>query len=343
VARANSDMAPLQKRIAVVFSGGLGLGAYQAGAYQRMTEEGLQPYWIAGSSVGAVNGALIAGSDEKHRIDSLRAFWSAGDLWFRAAALPGYLGHTQNWLSVFHTRLFGASGHFRPRVPTLGPFRSLYDLAPMKDRLERLVDFGRLNSGEVRFSVAATDIETGELVVFDTAKRDEISIDHLMASCGFLPEFAPVEIGGRLLGDGGLSANAPIEALGNDASNTLVLVIDLFARDGERPRSLEDALARKNDIMFGNQTVQRLELLAAAGRVGPVVLLSYRPLDEEAGPEKTFDLSRATISGRWTAGAADMDAALERIRRDKLPPLTVIRRGSLAPTAPKRAGKRSSA
>ena len=98
-----------------------------------------------------------------------------------------------------------------------GAFRSLYDLAPMKDRLERLVDFRRLNSGEVGFTVAATDIETGELVVFNPAKGDEISIDHLLASCGFLPEFAPVEIGGRLLGDGGLSANAPIEALGDDA------------------------------------------------------------------------------------------------------------------------------
>ena len=184
----------------------------------------------------------------------------------------------------------------------MGPFRSLYDLAPMRERLKSLVDFGRLNSGDIRFSLAATDIETGELVVFDTAKGDGISIDHLMASCGFLPEFAPVEIGGQLLGDGGLSANAPVEALGDDASNSLIFVIDLFARDGERPRSLEDALARKNDILFGNQTMQRLKLLSATGQVGPIVLLSYRPSDEEAGPEKTFDLSRATISSRWAAG-----------------------------------------
>ena len=167
---------------------------------------------------------------------ALRAFWSAGDLWFRAASFPGHLGHAQNWFSVVHTRLFGSSGHFRPRLPSAwGPFRSLYDLAPMKERLERLIDFGRLNSGAVGFGVAATDIETGELVVFDPTKGDQISIDHLLASCGFLPEFAPVEIGGRLLGDGGLSANAPIEVLGNGAANGLVFVIDLFARDGERP------------------------------------------------------------------------------------------------------------
>ena len=321
-------MARYSKRVSLVLSGGLGLGAYQAGAYQAMEEDGIELQQIAGSSVGAVNSALIAGSDAKDRIDALRAFWSAGELWFQAASFPGYLGHAQNWFSVVHTRLFGVSGHFRPRVPTAwGPFRSLYDLAPMKARLERMVDFGRLNSGEVGFSVAATDIETGELVAFSPANGDQISVDHLLASCGFLPEFAPVEIGGRLLGDGGLSANAPIEALGDDVPNGLIFVIDLFARDGERPRTLEDALARKNDILFGNQTMQRLQLFSRSGRVGPVVYLSYRPSDEEAGPEKTFDLSRSTIAGRWAAGAADMRAALERIGGDaELPPLTVIRR-----------------
>jgi NTE family protein len=323
---AGDDVAKLRNHV-LVLSGGLGLGAYQAGAYQRMQEDGQLPHWIAGSSVGAVNGALIVGSAKEDRVNTLRAFWSAGDLWFRTLPFPGSLGHAQNWLSVVHTRLFGASGHFRPRMPSLGPFRSLYDLAPMKERLAGLVDFARLNSGEVRFSIATTDIETGELVVFDNTKGDTISIDHILASCGFLPEFAPVEVDGRLLGDGGLSANAPIEAVAHDASDNTVFVIDLFARDGGRPRSLEDALARKNDILFANQTMQRLELVAAAGQVGQLVYLSYRPSEEEAGPEKTFDLSRRTISDRWAAGAADMESALERVRQaGPLPPILVVRR-----------------
>ena len=46
------------------------------------------------------------------------------------------------------------------------------------------------NSG---FTVATTDIETGDAVIFDTGKGDRIGIDHILASCGFLPEFAPVE------------------------------------------------------------------------------------------------------------------------------------------------------
>jgi NTE family protein len=68
------------KRVSLVLSGGLGLGAYQAGAYEALEEGGIEPHRIAGSSVGAVNGALIAGSAVRDRTDTLRAFWSAGDL-----------------------------------------------------------------------------------------------------------------------------------------------------------------------------------------------------------------------------------------------------------------------
>jgi NTE family protein len=308
------DTHQSELRIGLVFAGGLGLGAYQAGAYEKIAQNGqVRTLWIAGSSVGAVNGALIAGSYPENAVAALRKFWSSGDLWAETTFLPGYAGHIQNWLNVFYTRLFGAAGHFRPRMPNaLGPFRSLYDLTPMRQRLERLVDFGRLNSGEIRLSVATTDIETGELVVFDTANGDELTLDHLLASCGFLPEFAPVDVGGRLLGDGGLSANAPIEPFINDKHRTsmqAIFVIDLFARDGARPRSLEAALARKNDLLFGNQSLQRLQ--AASERLDtPAVYLSYKPTDEEAGPEKTFDLSRKSIDARWAAGAADMESAL---------------------------------
>jgi NTE family protein len=259
---------------------------------------------------------------------TLRQFWAGGDLWF-TAGLSGHLAHAQNWLSVLHTRLFGASGHFRPRLWSgpLQPFRSLYDLTPMKVRLTRLVDFERLNSGEVRLSVAATDIETGELVIFDTAAGSRITIDHLLASCGFLPEFAPVEVNGRLLGDGGLAANAPIEAVVHNgaAHPEPIFVIDLFARDGRRPDSFEDALARKNDLMFGNQTLRRLEAHAGSG-IGPVVYLSYRAPPEEAGPEKTFDLSRQSIADRWAAGVRDMKRALDiATAANHLEPLTIVR------------------
>jgi NTE family protein len=107
----------------------------------------------------------------------------------------------------------------------------------MKDRLAGLIDFGRLNAGEQRVCIAATDLESGDLVLFDTGRGDRLEMDHLLASCGYLPEFAPVELNGRLLGDGGLSANVPLEAVLTEEGEEelLAFVVDLYARDGPRP------------------------------------------------------------------------------------------------------------
>lgn len=304
--------------VAMVFAGGLGLAAYHAGVWQAFYERGLPLHWVAGSSAGAITAALIAGNPAEQRLERLRAFWNfppSGNV------APSPWRHLYGWMGAIGTRLTGSRGHFRPRIPpgNLTTFRSLYDLAPMRQRLAQLVDFGHLNSGETRISVATTDIESGDPVIFDSAGT-RIEMDHLLASCGFLPEFAPLEIGGRLLGDGGLSLNAPFDPVmaSTPDRDLMLFVIDLYARDGARPDSLEDAAERKNDLLFGNQTLIRLRyctelrqlrrrLAGTATQSGDsIVLLSYRPGMEEPGPEKSFDLSPAAFAQRWNAGLADM-------------------------------------
>ena len=288
-------------------------------------------HWFAGSSVGAITAALLVRNAPGVRIARLREFWSEPNMWqsLRMPA-PASFRHGQNWLSAIQTRLFGAPGHFRPRAPGMPfeDFTSLYDLAPMRRSLERLIDFTLLNSGEARLTVATTDIETGQVVLFDTA-REKLTIDHLMASCGMLPEFAPVTIDGRLLGDGGLAANAPFEPILADAAPRLVFVLDLFARDGGRPRSFAAALARKNELMFGNQTLRTLEFWRDTSRGRNdgkrVVYLSYRASPDEADAEKLFDLSARTVDDRWQAGSRDMEAALLQARAADAGPLQISR------------------
>jgi NTE family protein len=177
-----------------------------------------------------------------------------------------------------------------------------------------------LNGGETRFTVATVDLETGDPVIFDTGAGQRIELDHILASAGFIPEFAPVEIGGQLLGDGGLALNAPVEPMLDalEQSGGTILIADLFARDGERPRGLEAALERKNALMFGNQTWCRLDLYRRLwqqnGVAGPIILyLSYRPTRDEAGAEASFDFSRASAEDRWREGSLDADAAIRRL------------------------------
>jgi NTE family protein len=80
---------------------------------------------------------------------------------------------------------------------------------------------------------------------------------------------------------------------------------------------LEAAAERKNDLLFGNQTLVRLEYCAELRKLhrrlrslecrDKIVVLSYRPGLEEPGPEKSFDLSPDALSQRWTAGFLDME------------------------------------
>jgi NTE family protein len=343
-----------QGDISLVLSGGIALGAYQGGAYAALHEaHGRDLRWLAGSSIGAVNAAIIAGNEPDRRVAQLEAFW-------QAAALPlpdtGALlqqspaRQLNNWLMAMHTRAVGRAGIFTPRPPAellLGGTLSLYDLGPLGSKLEQFIDFRRLNEGDVRLSVVTTDLETGEAVVFDTADRAAegwIEPKHLLASCGFLPEFEPIEIDGRLLGDGGLVANAPIEVVldgegeddGDPDEPLTCFLVELFCRRGERPKTLVAAAERRLDLLLAGQTKRALDGLAResasrqllakttrrpakqgrnadrrAGSRGALILhLAYRPVPATAGPQKHFDFSPASLADRWTSGAADMQAAL---------------------------------
>lgn len=297
---------------AVVFSGGLGLGAYHGGAFEALTALATPIDWVAGSSAGAITAALIAGSSSANRLQNLRSYWHAGG----PSAKTSDSRHLLAWLSSINTRLLGHSGFFHPRLPVpASHFGGLYDLSPTRERLRQLIDFDCLNGGDPRITICATDVESGDAVLFDSSS-ERIEMDHILASCGFLPEFAPVQVAGRWLGDGGFSLNAPFDPILETPGALRLYVIDLFARDGKVPDGLEAAVERKSDLTLGNQTFQRLgpalearqlrAELQGLAREDQVYLLSYRPGREEAGPEKSFDLSchGATLAGRRPGHAA---------------------------------------
>ncbi len=301
---------------AITFAGGLGLGAYHAGVFEALTSLGSPVDWVTGSSAGAITASLVAGSPREDRLDHLRSYWRGPS---STAGVPNSSRHTFAWLSSINTRVLGHAGYFRPRLPLPGShFGGLYDLGPTRERLQRLIDFGRLNGGDPRITICATDVESGDAVLFDSSS-ERIEMDHILASCGFLPEFAPVQIAGRWLGDGGFSLNAPFDPILETAGPLRLYVVDLFPRDGKVPDGLEAAAERKSDLTFGNQTFQRLgyalearQLRAALQDLAyedEIYLLSYRPGREEAGPEKSFDLSETAMAQRWRAGFLDMQHA----------------------------------
>lgn len=346
---------------ALVLSGGMALGAFEAGAYAALKEAGEPaPGILVGASTGAVNAAIIAGNPPGARAEPLRRFWdmmatnSTPVTTFLFGPPPpiGAWRAAHNEASALQTLLFGHPRLFRSRLapgPQVGQAPALFDLEPLLARLPAFVDFDRLNNGDCRVALVSTDVETGERVVFDTARGAQIGPRHIVAWSALLPVFAPVELDGRLLADGGLASNAPLDLV-LDAPRDRPLnciLIELFARAGSRPRTLGASVARATDLSFGNQTKRILEgrarehrlrallgrlaarlpeqvqaeaevasLLAEAGHEPPLTLvrIGYRAARDEAGPGKLFDFSAATLADRWRAGGEAMQRALGRLQ-----------------------------
>lgn len=342
------DMRAARK--ALVLQGGGALGAYQAGVYAALSETDLQPHWIAGVSIGAINAALIAGNAPEKRVDRLREFWhlvSSGP----AQRLPSWLGDraTQNQWSASMAMLVGIPGFFEPRYsPALlmgaaAPLLSYYDTAPLKATLERLVDFDRINACEARFSVGAVDVRTGNSVYFDNT-RQRIGPEHIMASGALPPGFAPVSIDGDDYWDGGIVSNTPLQYVLDihpRSEPLVVLQVDLFNARGEMPRTLSGVMERQKDITYSSRTRMNTDALAAnlnlqqaiadlisklpaRLRNDPSVLavqaeLTHHPIDifhliyrdkPYEVESKDYEFSRAAVEEHWEAGARDMRRTL---------------------------------
>jgi NTE family protein len=249
----------------LVLQGGGALGAYQAGVYEGMHERGFAPNWVAGVSIGAVNGALIAGNPPPKRVERLREFWDrvSSGMPLVAPAQLDPLRVALNRLSAATAATFGVPGFFVPRVPPafLAPdgtpeALSVYDTSPLRDTLNELVEFDLINDrNRVRLSVGSVNIHTGNSVYFDN-ERHRLGVEHVMASGSLPPGFPPVEIDGDHYWDGGLVSNSPLSYVLKDSPrlSALIIQVDLFSARGDLPVNLDQVLERAKDIQYSSKT-----------------------------------------------------------------------------------------
>jgi NTE family protein len=318
-----------EQRVALVLGGGNALGAYLAGAYEGLHEAGIRPDNIVGASIGAVTGAILAGNPPERRLERLREFWAEAALHnFGVPAPAGPRGRqVYNGAHAALTAVLGRPSIFGHRYPGLWSVLpgmpgdvALYDHAPLRRTLERLVDFDRLNRAEVGFALACTDLETGGDVYFDNA-RHEIGPEHVLASAAIAPLFPPVEIEGRLLGDPGYANNLPLDPVFDPVpeEDLVCVAVDLFGLRSPRPRSLDAAVERAQDIVFASAGRRRIDALRREYGLrerfqpdGPrvrLVHLAYHAASHELAA-KTLDYSPSSLRDRWAAGRRDMASGL---------------------------------
>ena len=259
-------MASAAKELNIlVLQGGGALGAYQAGAYEALAEAGFMPDWVAGISIGAINGAIIAGNRPEDRVMRLKQFWEKvssglqGTIPVFEALVRPYFNETSANIAAS----FGVPGFFKPRFPP-AQFQpkgtkeaiSIYDTSPLAGTLEDLVNFDYLKNGGPRLSVGAVDVAMGNFKYFDSAKH-KLDVKHIMASGALPPAFPPVEIENRFYWDGGIVSNTPIDYVmeyDGARQDMCIFQVDVFRARGMVPKTLAEVTEREKDIRFSSRT-----------------------------------------------------------------------------------------
>jgi len=302
--------------VALLLQGGGALGAYQGGVYEALAEANIHPDWIAGISIGAINGAIIAGNPPHSRVDRLREFWtqvtsSAPWDWlgnpFGDLARSDDTRNLLNQMSANFAVASGATGFFSARAMmpwfqpggTLGA-TSFYDTSDLKHTLERLVDFDRLNAGMTRFSAGAVNVRTGNFVYFDTSTH-KIAPEHVMASGALPPGFPAVEIDGEQYWDGGLVSNTPLQwVIESDPrrQDTLAFQVDLWSSQGALPRNLAEVATRHKEIQFSSRTRASTEQFKSVHRVQRALAALLRRLPGDLEENDDLKILKSVASDK---------------------------------------------
>jgi NTE family protein len=276
-------------QVVLVLQGGGALGAYQVGVYQALHEADVEPDWIIGTSIGAINASIIAGNRPQDRLSRLNEFWrrvERPDAWPFA---PAWTRISDTW-SYWATLASGISGFFEPNplafwgahVPLQADRAGFYSTASLRGTLAELVDFSIVNKQSPRLTVGAANVRTSMMHYFDS-RACEITAEHIMASGALPPAFPAVRIEGEYYWDGGILSNTPTEVIfeDNPRRNSLIFAVHLWNATGPEPRSIWEVLNRQKDVQYSSRIASHISRQQQTHRLRHVVsqLARYIPDD----------------------------------------------------------------
>jgi NTE family protein len=337
-------------QVVLVFQGGGALGAYQAGVYQALHDAKVEPDWIIGTSIGAINGAIITGNPPQDRLARLSQFWDgvARHGYGTAGLLPGF----DNWLRDLAIVTQGIPSFFTPRpaswaglhAPVGADQASFYSTQPLRETLGSLVDFDYLNQKNTRLTVGAVNVSSGRMRYF-TNRDGPMDVDHVMASAAFPPGFPSVRLEDEPYWDGGIYSNTPLEAVLDDRPrrSSVIFAVQLWPASGPEPASIWQVMSRQRDIQYSSRAESHLERQRQIHRLRHVIrelgkhipealresadvkeLLAWgcgttmqvveldAPRFEGDDLNKDIDFSSSGIRRRWATGYEDTARVLQQ-------------------------------
>uniref|UniRef100_UPI003F496284 FAD-dependent oxidoreductase n=1 Tax=Cupriavidus yeoncheonensis TaxID=1462994 RepID=UPI003F496284 len=266
----------------LILQGGGALGAFECGVVKALDEASIRPDVIAGVSIGAFNGAIIA-SNPDNASAALEGFW-------RELSLATPEAPTETWrraLSSWWTMWIGSPKFFLPNwwQPWLPPpwhWKSLYDTSPARALLEKYVDFGTLKDSPIRLFVSTVNVETAALDVFDSY-ADNLTIDHILASGSLPPAFPWTAIRGKYYWDAGIVSNSPLEFINERCGeiSKRVFIVDLFPNEQPLPENLAEVMVRRDEIVYAERIRNELRARERIGDLRSLVTEIMENIDPE--------------------------------------------------------------
>jgi len=315
----------------LVLQGGGAMGSFGCGVVQALEAADIHPNIVAGVSIGAFNGAIIASHPGKAG-PVLEAFWH--DLMVDTPAW--LLGDYQSTLTSWQILSCGVPNFFRPRWTLPGQFpsawMSFYDCAPVKALLNKYVDFAGLRDSPIRLLVSAVNVETGQLEIFDSYEQG-FTADHIIASGSLPPGFGWTTIEGRHYWDGGILSNSPLDQVVEKCGTggKKIYIVDLYSQMRSLPRNLLEVQARRDEIVFAERVrnaiadqeligdyhkliQDMLAHMSEAARQRIVARPLYTQLMGEAAPIEITRFVRAGVPGE--SASRDYDFSRQAIERN---------------------------
>lgn len=257
---------------ALVLSGGGAKGAYQLGTYIGLHNKGYHPEYIVGTSVGAINGAFIA-SGCSH--EEMRRAWLDIE------------GHVSRW---------------RRDAWRFKTWSSLATTEPLRKYLQQRIDWDALNGPGIPFTCTAVNTATGSIANWS---REELTVEHLLASSAIPGLFPPITIGGQQFFDGGVVNNTPLRpAIRAGATEVVAIMAHPMQRCvPEEAKNIPEVLARVTELHH----YQALNREIRRGLESNEFLQKHR-----------FWRKRRSIDFRWVGPSIPLEGNLLDFKREKI-------------------------
>ena len=315
MAQSSSRNKNIKLENVLILQGGGSLGAFGCGVFKALTNNNIKTDIVAGTSIGGINAAIIAGSkDDKHPEQALEQFWlelsegfinldKRGENYFSVPGSSSIIDSEEQaikkkqLMSFYSSAVFGNVKMFRPRwnkentLSDLTHFAPqnwtyMYDLSPLIKTLDKYIDYNKLKPGgnpDLRLILTAVNILTAESLTFDSFEQ-QIKPKHILATSAYpLYNFPWVEVdNGVYAWDGGLLSNTPLREVidASPVNDKRICIVENYPKKvNALPKNLPEVYHRARDIIFSDKTEHNVAMARVISRYLVYIEELYKVLE----------------------------------------------------------------